>query len=126
MNKPYEIIFENEIRFGPSYFRLLIKGKEVKGAIFGDCCSELSDGKYLAIQEWLTTDYQEGPRTRVAVFNLEDSTVARLESINKGFAQSFELENGIFNYTKFFTIENKTINCEVQWNKIENWIPFNV
>jgi hypothetical protein len=64
-------IYEGDIRFGPSYFKLEIDGKEIKGRIFGNVFCWSEDSRYLAVQEWLTLDYQHGPITRVVLIDIE-------------------------------------------------------
>ena len=54
MDGDIKLIPEGEIRFGPTYHRLAISGREVANAIFGEEYSLLDNGRFVAIQEWLT------------------------------------------------------------------------
>ena len=62
--------YEGEVRFGPSYCRLELNGKPLSGRIFGEVLCWSDDSRYLALQEWLSTDYGKGPVTRVLLIAL--------------------------------------------------------
>ena len=79
----------------------------------------------MAIEEWLTTDYQKGPITRVAIFDLENGLVSRLKTVDKGFVTSFKLKNGVFSYRKEFIAKWKVVESELDWSSITNWEPAN-
>ena len=87
--------------------------------------TELEDGRYLAIEEWLTTDYQKGPITRVAIFDLENGLVSRLKTVDKGFVTSFKLKNGVFSYRKEFIAKGRVVESKLDWSSITNWEPAN-
>ncbi|MCF2909846.1 hypothetical protein L1285_16090 [Pseudoalteromonas sp. DL2-H2.2] len=89
--------------------------------VYGFTRSELQDGRYLAIEEWLTTDYQKGPITRVAIFDLENKLVTRLATVKKGFVDSFKLKNNIFTYNKTYHGNSKVVESAVDWNLITQW-----
>ncbi|WP_046006004.1 hypothetical protein [Pseudoalteromonas rubra] len=117
----YELKFLSEIKFGPAYYTLIIAGKKVPNFFYGFTRSELLNGRYLAIEEWLTTDYQKGPITRVAIFDLENKLVTRLAAVNKGFVGNFKLENNTFTYNKTYHGNGKVVESEVGWNLITQW-----
>ena len=69
MDRKYNLDIAGEIRFGPQYYELEIQGKLPKYS-YGFNRAELEDGRYLAIEEWLTTDYRKG-HNKVAIFDLQ-------------------------------------------------------
>ncbi|RZM80372.1 hypothetical protein C3B51_12500 [Pseudoalteromonas rubra] len=117
----YELKYLSEIKFGPAYYLLTVADKKVPNFVYGFTRSELQDGRYLAIEEWLTTDYQKGPITRVAIFDLENKLVTRLATVKKGFVDSFKLKNNIFTYNKTYHGNGKVVESEIDWNLITQW-----
>ncbi len=126
MNRKYHLDYAGEIRFGPSYYSLEIQGTKIKKYHYGASRAELESGRYLAIEEWLTTDYQEGPITRVAIFDLDKGLVSKLKSVDKGFVSGFKLEDGVFRYRKEFCSKGKVVASELDWSSIKNWVPITV
>ena len=125
MNRKYNLDIAGEIRFGPQYFELEIQGVKVLKYNYGFNRAELEGGRYLAIEEWLTTDYKKGPITRVALFDLENGLVSRLKTVDKGFVSGFKLQNGIFSYSKEYRVKGKIVESELDWSSIDNWEPIN-
>lgn len=125
MDRKYHLKFAGEIRFGPQYYDLEILGEKVPKYNYGFNRAELENGRYLAIEEWLTTDYKKGPITRVAIFDLENSLVSRLKVVEKGFVSDFKLKDGVFSYRKEFFAKGKVIESEIDWSSISNWQPAN-
>ncbi|KAF7786146.1 hypothetical protein PRUB_a0620 [Pseudoalteromonas rubra] len=117
----YQLSYESEIKFGPAYYSLEIEGHKVPGFYYGFDRSELLNGRYLAIQEWLTTDYKKGPKTRVAIFDLDNKLVSRLEVVEKGFVSDFRLTDNIFSYRKTYHANARVVDLEVGWDAIEEW-----
>ncbi len=117
----YQLKYENEIRFGPAYYSLGIDGKTVPNFVYGFTRSELDNGRYLAIEEWLTTDYRKGPITRVAIFDLKEKLVTRLKVVDKGFVGSFKLKENVFSYHKTFLANGQAIESELDWTSIKEW-----
>ena len=125
MDRKYHLDYAGEIRFGPAYYSLEILGSKIPKYSYGFSRAELEDGRYLAIEEWITTDYKKGPITRVAIFDLENGLVSRLKTVDKGFVTSFKLKNGIFSYRKEFIAKGKVVESELDWSSITNWEPAN-
>jgi hypothetical protein len=117
----YQLHYEGEIRFGPAYYSLEISGIKVPNFVYGFTRSELDNGRYLAIEEWLTTDYQKGPITRVAIFDFKKKVVSRLRIVEKGFVGSFKLDEDIFSYRKNFLAKGKIVESELDWTSIKEW-----
>ncbi|MCG7563089.1 hypothetical protein [Pseudoalteromonas sp. McH1-42] len=117
----YQLNYKSEVKFGPAYYSLEIEGHKVPTFYYGFERSELLGGRYLAIQEWLTTDYRKGPKTRVAIFDLEKKLVSRLEIVEKGFVSDFRLTEKIFSYRRTYYANARVVDQEVDWDSIEKW-----
>lgn len=115
------LIFENEIRFGPVYYNLLINKKQLAGRIFGGELKWHGGANIFAAEEWLTTNYNEGPITRAVLFDLDEAKWASLGTVNKGFVRDFHFEHGKFFYRKYRPAAG-LIN-EVALSEISTWEP---
>jgi hypothetical protein len=130
MNKKYsspdkihqaKFIYESEIRFGPAYFRLEINGIQISGKLFGDKLFWSPDSKYLAVEEWMTTDYQKGPVTRLLLLDLENKKMSAFKIISKGFLRKVEFLNDRLIYIKEYTATGRGAESEVEYKNIKNW-----
>ena len=121
MKHRVEKIFEDEIRFGPAYYRLKIDDKMVPDRIFGEPLKWSDDSRLLAAQEWLTTDYQKGPVTRAVLIDVEAWSIAPLKVAEKGFAEEFRFEGLRFVYRKKFLGSGEETETEVHVPSINNW-----
>src|SRR3954465_12095696 len=74
-----------EIRFGPLYFSLLVDGYAFGQRIFGDAHLWSPSSDLLAVQEWLTLDYSEGPITALVVIDLQLRRAAAVARATKRF-----------------------------------------
>ena len=74
----FDLIFEGEIRFGPEYYRLKLDGNLIPNRIFGFEFKWHPESKYLALQEWLTTDYKKGPITALTLVNMKTRKFAKI------------------------------------------------
>ena len=113
--------YEGEIRFGPPYFRLELNGKVLPGRLFGKEVCWSDDSKYLAAEEWLTTDYQIGPITRVLLIDVETNRYSEFKVIEKGFAEDFRFARDTFIYRKHFYGTGQVTEAEVDISRIINW-----
>lgn len=113
--------YDSEIRFGPAYYSLRLGQMDLKGMVFGKEMEWSPDSRYLAAVEWMTTDYQEGPITRVALFDMDSNRVSSFKAVNKGFAGNFAFGNGCLAYKKIFKGQGKVEEAEVEIAKISNW-----
>ena len=72
--------FSGEVRFGPPYFSLSVDDYSFGQRIFGDAHLWSPSSNLLAVQEWFTLDYSEGPITALVLLDLKlgrEATVAR-------------------------------------------------
>ena len=116
------LIFVYEIRHGPPYFRLKIDDLEFGSRIFGVNCLWSSDSRYCAFQQWLTTEYSEGPRTRLFVVDIIDKVEYSGEIAEKGFVEPVQFKDGILKYNlEFYPAIKKERILEV--SEITEWDP---
>lgn len=69
-----------EIRFGPAYYTLALDEYPFAERIFGSAHCWSPSSALLAVQEWLTLDYAEGPITALVLIDVHgrhEITVAR-------------------------------------------------
>jgi hypothetical protein len=78
-------ICAGEIRFGPLYFSLSVDGYAFGQRIFGDAHLWSPSSNLLAVQEWLTVDYSEGPITALMLIDLNLGREATVARATKGF-----------------------------------------
>jgi hypothetical protein len=79
------LVAAGEIRFGPLYFSLSVGEHAFGDRIFGDAHLWSRSSRLLAVQEWLTTDYGEGPITTLVLIDLELRREATVARATKGF-----------------------------------------
>ncbi|WP_025606697.1 hypothetical protein [Pontibacter actiniarum] len=108
-----ELLFAGEIRFGPEYYSVAVNGQTIKERIFGRPYKWDSESKYLALQEWLTTDYQKGPITALLVFNLKENKLARLAIAEKGFVMPIQFDEDKVIYKKEYSSSGQTEECKL-------------
>ncbi len=116
-----DLIYQGEIRFGPTYYTLEIDNTILKNKTFGDKLCFSNDSKYLAIQEWLTTDYVKGPITRVMLFDIDRKLYSTFKPLEKGYVQNFKFENNLLIYTRFHAGEDINEEVEVDLSSISVW-----
>eukprot|EP01029_Cantina_marsupialis_P004949 TRINITY_DN15260_c0_g2_i1.p1 TRINITY_DN15260_c0_g2~~TRINITY_DN15260_c0_g2_i1.p1 ORF type:complete len:131 (-),score=18.05 TRINITY_DN15260_c0_g2_i1:209-601(-) len=92
----FKLKYAGEIRFGPEYYELWIDNKPVKGRVFGQTTAQR--GKYLACEEWLTTDQSKSPSTRVIIFDLETKKMAIISDGKPGFSEDMVFSRTHFSY----------------------------
>ena len=117
----FDFIFEGEIRFGPTYYKLMLDRELVKNRIFGFEFKWHPESKYLALQEWLTTDYQKGPITALTLVDLKTRKFAKISKAEKGFIKPLKFENDLIIYEKEYFGTDKKGEFEIVLDKIENW-----
>jgi hypothetical protein len=117
----FNFIFEGEIRFGPTYSKLQLDGKLISNRIFGFEFKWHPDSKYLALQEWLTTDYQKGPITTLTIIDLENGKFARVSKADKGFIKPLKFEDNSIIFEKEYIGTGKKGEYEISLLEIKNW-----
>jgi hypothetical protein len=122
-NKKHQarLIYESEIRFGPAYFKLEIDGMQIPSKLFGEKLFWSPNSKYLAVEEWLTADYNEGPITRLLLLDLETKKASAFKQIHKGFLRNVEFLSEGIKYIKEYAATGRGTESEVDYLNIKNW-----
>lgn len=117
----FNFIFEGEIRFGPTYYKVQLDGGLITNRIFGFEFKWHPDSKYLALQEWLTTDYRKGPITSLTIIDLDNGLFAKISKADKGFIKPLRFEDNLIVFEKEFLETGKKAEYEININEIHNW-----
>lgn len=112
-----------EVRFGPTYYSLSIDGKKVDCVAFGEEHLLFMGKRYLATQEWLTVDYENGPITQVTFFDLKENLKSSIDIVNKGFVKNFRFEAGVFYFEKDFPATGQFVQSQIQFSEVASWEP---
>ncbi|AVS69081.1 hypothetical protein C8247_00520 [Paracidovorax avenae] len=121
-----DLRFEGEIRFGPEYFRLTIDGREVPHRIFGRPLCWSPDSRIVVAQEWLTTDYGEGPVTFAALIDVQAWAIARQEVAVKGFAEDFRFDARALRYRLRFPAMGEVFDVAMEMDAVHAWTGIDV
>lgn len=118
----YELINIGEIRFGPPFYKLKIDGIEIADRIFGEVKYEENSGRYIVLQEWLSTDYAIGPQTRPFIITIRTKKYAVLSNGKAGFADDFKIDEDVLIYTQMNKGAgiNKSYECDLKMLKFED------
>lgn len=111
-----------EIRFGPPYFQVSVDGVVLRDRVFGDKVAWSEDSRYVALEEWLTTDYEKGPVTRLLVIDTARGTNAASDRIDKGFVQDIVFSGTTVSYVKVFFAEQSRIPGTIHLRDIKGWV----
>ncbi|WP_010515132.1 hypothetical protein [Leptospira licerasiae] len=117
----YELIYEGEVRFGPPYYSLKLNNKSVKNRTFGEEARWSNDSRYLAIQEWLTIDYVEGPITRVMLFDMQTRKYITFKELDKGFVEEFKFVNNQLIYINHYYGIKTIEEVKLELSSINKW-----
>ena len=115
--------FEGEIRFGPAYFRVQITERGDDERIYGETFQWSPDSRFLALQEWLTTDYQKGPKTALRVFDFLARREAQVSWADKGFIAPLRFEGATLVYEKRYLASGKVAEYEIDLDGLDRWEP---
>jgi hypothetical protein len=112
-----------EVRFGPPYFSLSVDAYSFGQRIFGDVHLWSRSSTFLAVQEWLTLDYSEGPITALVILDLQlqlgrEASVARAV---KAFIVPTAFEGSSIVYRKDYAGKEGAERFDVDITKITEW-----
>ncbi len=117
----FDFIFEGEIRFGPSFYKIKLDGKLIENKLFGFEFKWHPESNYLALQEWLTTDYRKGPITALTLIDLKTKKFAQISKADKGFIIPLRFENDSIIFEKDYLASGKKTVFEINCKEIRNW-----
>lgn len=121
----FDFIFEGEIRFGPTYYKIKLDGQLIENMIFGFEFKWHPNSTFLALQEWLTIDYQKGPITVLTLIDLQKEKLARISKADKGFIKPIRFNNDTIIFEKEYLANGKIVEYEIKLDEIKNWESIN-
>jgi hypothetical protein len=110
-----------EIRFGPLYYSLAVDDHSFGERIFGDTHLWAPSSTLLAVQEWLTIDYSEGPITALVIIDLKLGREVTVERVTKGFIVPTAFEGPSIVYRKEFGGQAVDQKFDMDTTKIDQW-----
>ena len=110
-----------DIRFGPPYFNLKIDDWDFAERVFGDVYLWSGDSTLFAIQEWLTTSFQEGPQTALTLFDLSSQEECRVSGADKGFIVPLSFEDNVLIYKKEYLGTGIIREFEIDFRSLNRW-----
>lgn len=110
-----------EIRFGPLYFSLSVDTYAFGQRIFGDTHLWSPSSHLLAVQEWLTIDYSEGPITALVLIDLQLRREALVAHATKGFLVPEAFAEPILVYRADYGAQGVIQHDEVDTTNINEW-----
>lgn len=117
----FTFINEGEIRFGPSYNAIVLNGIRIANRLFGSAHEWSANSRYLALQEWLTTNYQRGLCTALSIVNTERKQIARVSQTNDGFITPLYFENNRIIFQKGCITKGLLSEFEITLSDITQW-----
>ncbi len=117
----FDFIFEGQIRFGPDYFKIQLDSNLITDRLFGFEFKWDAESKYLALQEWLTTDYRKGPTTALTIIDLENGKIARVKTVEKAFIIPLEFVGDVIKYEIDQLSIDKKQKFQISLKKVKNW-----
>ena len=113
--------YSGEVRFGPPYFSLSVDGYSFGQRIFGDAHLWSPGSNLLAVQEWLTLDYSEGPITALVIIDLRLGREVSAVRAVKQFIVPTAFEGPICVYRKDYGGQPGTQRFEAITTEITGW-----
>jgi hypothetical protein len=110
-----------EIRFGPLYFSLSVDTYSFGERIFGAEHLWSPSSNLLAVQEWLTIDYSEGPITALVLIDLHLRREASVARATKGFMVPEAFEGSIITYRAEYAGQGVVEHFDLDTTKIKTW-----
>lgn len=117
----FDFINEGEIPFGPPFFTIVFNGVRIANKLFGFTHRWSPDSHYLALQEWLSTDYRKGLYTALSIIATEDNQIARISHTKGGFIVPLRFDNGMVIFQKEFLGKGVFSEFEVIISNIVQW-----
>ena len=121
MQHTARLAYSGDIRFGPPYFSLLVDSYSFGQRIFGDTHLWASSSSLLAVQEWLTLDYAEGPITALVLIDIQLGREVSVERAVKAFIVPTAFEGSSIMYRKDYAGKESTERFDVDTMKITEW-----
>jgi hypothetical protein len=118
------LMFSGEIRFGPPYYSLSLDGNSFGQRIFGSPLLWSRSSTFLAVQEWLTLDYSEGPITALVVIDVRSKQEVSVAQAKKGFIVPETFEDPVLVYRTEYAGQATGQHIEADISQITEWKAF--
>ena len=118
---PGSFSLAGEIRFGPYYYSLRLPPYDFAQRIFGSIYLWSPDARFLAFQEWFTTDYAAGPLTGVLLIDFALGRQCLLSKASKGFVVPLRFDPPQLVYSK--ESGGKTTESRIAYEALGHWSP---
>ena len=121
-NHSAQLTFAGEIRFGPCYFSLRLDDRELDERLFGRGILWSPDSSIVCLQEWHTTNYNDGPITSLMLVRPGNWTFYSFPVLN-GFASpnTFVDDSLVLCHSERQT--HSTVDLETDLAEIDDWLP---
>ena len=103
--------------------RIWINRLDLSGRFFGDFLLWSPDSRYLAVQEWLTTEEAEGPHTALLVIDFAKQRQCRISEAKRGFICPLSFEGDVAVYYKRYLGTGIIREKEMDLAKLQRWEP---
>ncbi len=113
-----------EIRFGPPYYLLSIDAYSFGQRIFGSAHLWSPTSALLAVQEWLTLDYSEGPITALLLIDVPLRREIVVAQATKRFLVPEAFEDLVIVYREAQAGHDSVKHVDLKNVQSEMWRPF--
>jgi hypothetical protein len=114
-------VLGGEIRFGPFYYSLSVDDYSFGQRIFGTAHLWSPSSAFLAVQEWLTIDYSEGPITALVLIDVRLRRAATLVHTTKRFLVPESFNESIIVYREENAGHGVVKHFDVDITKVTEW-----
>ena len=94
-----QLIYVDEMRFGPPYFALELNGRVLRRwgfrRYFGNACAWSSDRRFLAVSEWRSLSEARGPDTELRILDIQERREALVARSKGGFVEPIRFEGSV-------------------------------
>lgn len=137
MSSPFDIVspspdmrhrarlaFSGEVRFGPPYYVLSVDDDTFAQRIFGGAHLWSPQSDLLAVQEWLTLDYSEGPITALVLIDVRLRREVSVARATKRFIVPEAFEGALIVYREEHGGSGGIAHIRLDTTTITGWRTF--
>jgi hypothetical protein len=121
----HELLLDNvgEIRFGPPFFALSLRGRRLPSRFFGDAVKWSDDARLVAVQEWLSLAESSGPKTKLVLINASTLTETDIVVVDGGFVRPTAFTQGKIRSTADYFGTGRQVVFEHEIPSEPSWRP---
>jgi len=101
--------YEDEIRFGPAFYRAILDGRALERRCFGRNAAWSDDGTFCALQLWNSTRESAGPDTSLFLIRVPDWQYYDRPRLRGGWLRILRFEGSMVLYAKDRSTSRGTI-----------------